>query len=294
MNPLYLALLFAILSPIIFAFMNILDKFVMSKKVKKPLGFVVVAGIVNLLFGIILALFLTWNSISFNDLIFPLISGTLFGSQFYLYYYVMKKEDASNLAGLIYFYPILVAIFSFLFLNEKLSFMGYLGMLFITFGALMLSIKIHKFSGKSVLFMISLIIVITSVYEFLVKVITNNISKWNGVSLEFIFIGISILCGLFFSRVRSDFKSEIKNLKWAFLTETFTFMGISTTFLAMAGLKATIVSSIASIQPLVVLFFENTTSNLFGKIHREHWKSKIVPIVLIVIGIIILYSFEVI
>ena len=116
-TTIFLPLIFAIISPFIWGFMNVLDKFVVSHRVKSPLSFTIVAGIVNLAIGIILALFLNWTNIAVNDLFFPAIAGLIFGSQFFLYYYLLGKEDVSNLIGFVYVYPIIVAILSFLFLN---------------------------------------------------------------------------------------------------------------------------------------------------------------------------------
>jgi cytochrome c biogenesis protein CcdA len=63
----------------------------------------------------------------------------------------------------------------------------------------------------------------------------------------------------------------------------------------MANLPATIVSSIGAIQPLTVLFFERLFNKRFGGISRDTVLiKKLVPIILIVIGVILIYSQEII
>lgn len=69
------------------------------------------------------------------------------------------------------------------------------------------------------------------------------------------------------------------------------FGGIATIFFAMAELPATIVSSIAAIQPLFVIVFERVTDQFIGKISKDHLLlPKTFAIVLIVIGVSLLYA----
>lgn len=99
MNP---ALIFAFLSPLIWAAVNVFDKFLVSHKVKYPLGFSLISGIFYLCLGGILALFLDWNMVSRADVIWPILAGSLLGIQLYFYYYVSMKIDVSYVLGIYY------------------------------------------------------------------------------------------------------------------------------------------------------------------------------------------------
>src|SRR3989344_4124902 len=129
-------LFFAILVPISFALMNVFDSFVIKKKIKHILGFSAVSGLTNIILGIILASFLSWENINFFDLKFPILAGAVYGVQLYVYYGLMLKHDASNAVGLTYLYPILVSILSFIFIGEKLSLIGYVGAVITLIGVL--------------------------------------------------------------------------------------------------------------------------------------------------------------
>ncbi len=188
-----------------FGLMNIFDKFVISRKVKNPLSFVIVAGLVNLAIGIVLALFLNWTNIALTDLFFPAIAGIIFGSDFFLYYYLLKKEDVSNIIGFVYFYPIIVAILSFLFLNEVLSLISYLGMGLILLGVLLLSVKTHKIRLWTTGWMLISLILLVACYEFFIKVATIKLPELNGISISHIFIGLLILPGLLNKKIRIGF-----------------------------------------------------------------------------------------
>lgn len=284
------ALIFAIASPLLFGFMDILDKYIVVHKVKKPLGFAVNAALVNMLFGIILALSIGWDGISMTDLIYPAITGTIAGAMFYLTYVVVQKEDASHITGLVYTYPVIVALLSIFILNERLSILGYLGFFMVLAGILTISIRLKQIKLKTSLWLILTLILVTAIWEFLIKVLTNHVPVWNGFAISSIFNGIvAFAVILFFRNVRKDFVSEIKTFNWAFLTEMFTIFGSLALYFAMAGLQATVVSSIAAIQPLAVLFYERIVDGIFGKMSRDHLLlPKLGAILLIVIGVVLL------
>jgi len=293
MNPILIGLIFAVLSPIIWAFMNNLDNYFVKTRIKKVFSYTILAGIANFTFGFVLALFLDWTSFPLSAIIWPTISGLLYGSMYFAYYFLLKTEDISDLTGLFYLYPILVAILSFFILGEVLPFIGYIGILMILSGALMISLRIHKLSGKLVLKFMFIMILLAGAYEFLVKVATDNMPVWNGVAVEFMAIGLVVFFGLFSRNVRKGIKSELKNLKIAFMIEFFTFLSIAAVFIAMNNLKATIVSSIAAIQPIFALLFERVFERISGKKltkdERITWR-KVIAILLIVIGVAILFG----
>lgn len=57
-------LLFAIISPILWALMNVVDKYVISKKVKSTLSYTAIVGLTNLMLAIIVGSFLDWSNIA--------------------------------------------------------------------------------------------------------------------------------------------------------------------------------------------------------------------------------------
>ena len=290
----FLPLIFAIITPFIFGLMNVLDKFVVSHKIKNPLSFTIVAGFVNLAIGLILALFWQWRDLTMMDFVFPASAGIIIGLSFFSYYYILGKEDVSHVIGLVYVYPVLVAILSFLFINEKLSLISYLGMLLILLGVLMISLKGKKLRLKVSLWIIISLIVSVALYEFFIKIATKSIPELNGISISLIFVGAAILLGLFNKKIRLGFPRELKNVRWALLTESLTFLGVFTTYFAMAGLPATVVSSIFATQPFAVLTLEFFANKMGIQICREkHFTKKFMGILLVVTGVVLLYLPEI-
>jgi drug/metabolite transporter (DMT)-like permease len=289
------SLIFAVLSPIIFALMNVVDKYIVAHRTKNALGFSALAAIANSIIGIVFALFLNWNGYSFSDFIIPMIVGTLMGTTYFLYFLIIKKEDVSNLTGLVFIYPVLVGFLSFLFLHEVLPLISYLGMILILAGVIMLSVRMKHLKISISLWTIALLVIIVAADEFMIKIFTNTMPELNGIAVNSIFICLpSILGIIFYKKLRVGFISEIKNIRWAFLSELFTFGGIMTLYLAMVGLSATIVSSIAALQPLALLGFERIAQKIFGKMTKDKLiLPKLIAIVLIVVGIILIYSTEI-
>jgi drug/metabolite transporter (DMT)-like permease len=284
------ALFFAVISPALWAIMNVLDKFVVSHKIKNPLSFGFIAGTINLLIGTVIALFVSWREVTPKDIAFSAISGILLGINFYFWYILIKEEDASNLVGLIYFYPVIIAILSYFFLNEQLHLLSYFGMCLTLFGAVMLSINATKIKIKAGAWMIASLILITAFYEFFIKVATINLPAVNGVAVSSVFLGIACIPMLISSKTRKGLKETAKYAGWAVLNESFTFLGVFTTYFAMAKLPATIVSSIAATQPLAVLIIEKIFSRGGIKVERApELLPKLIPIASIVLGIMLLY-----
>lgn len=285
--------IFAGLSGAVHGLMNVADKYVVSHKVKKPFGYAVFVGLFNLLLGIVVSLFLDWSTVTRSDLLMPVIAGFLYGTGCYVYYSIMSKEDASHAIGLTYLYPLIVAIFSFLFLSEKLSLIQYIGVAITIIGATLLSVRLNELKLKTTIFALSFFILSIAFLEIAVKVASDTISPWNGSAITFIAFGATVLFGLFSKRVREDAKSEWRNAKLTSITESLNFTGNLFLYFAMTSLPATVVSSICATQPVFVLLFEKLAHKKFGSMARdEEFGKKLISITFIVLGIVLLYAFQ--
>lgn len=281
--------IFALLSPIFYALLNVVDKYIISKHVKHILGYSVISGLLIAIFGFGLALFLDWSGVTLKSIIFPIITGLLSAVTIYLYYYVISKADVSSVIGLNYLYPLIVFLLSFIFLSEKITLLGYFAALLMVTGAVLISLRFNKLEHRSLLMLMLLLAFVGGVCEFLIKIGTNNLAALNAVAIHQITAGLVVSLGLFKGKIREGFFSELKNIRFALLSEIITFFAVLTIFLAMSGLKATIVSAVAAIQPMAVLFFESIAHRLFGGIINEtSWVQKTIAITLIVVGVVLL------
>ena len=138
--------------------------------------------------------------------------------------------------------------------------------------------------------MIITLVIVVAVYEFLIKVATVNLPPINGMAINSIAVGISLIPVIFFNPLRKGIRYEVKNIPWVLGIESLTFFAIFTTYIAMAGLPATIVSSVAASQPLFVVLVEKGLGKIGIKISKDTaLLPKLIPILLIVLGIVLLY-----
>ena len=288
-------LFFVFLSPAIWALMNFIDAWIVKRRVKNALAFAVVSGITNILLGIILALFLSWKNYSLFDFRFSILVGLMLGTQLYFYYAILSKHDVSHIVGLVYAYPLVVAVLSFIFLNERLSLTGYIGAFIIILGVFMMTLRMRKLNFALATWSIIMVVLTSAFAEFFIKIATTQIPVWHSTSVTSIILGMSILPALLKKSVRKDFKNEFKKIHFTFFSEILTICAVTTLYLAMTGFPATIVSVISTTQPLFVLLFE-WLAFFFGikMVKDMDWKHKIFAISLIVIGIAILYGKEIV
>ncbi len=286
-----LALIIAILSPFIFGFMNTFDKYVISHRVKFSLGYAVVSGLVNIFFGLSMVLFLSWD---FNtaSYLFPVLAGILSGFAYYFYYFLMKDSDVSYLVGFIYLYPVVVAFLSFIFLSERLPVIAYFAIALILVGVILLSLRAKKIKASLLILPLAFYITILGCYEFFIKVSTNNMPFMQGLAITIFISGLTIMLGLFSRHIRHEFIIEVRNIKWAFIGEFITLVATLTLYFAMSRLTATLVASLASLQPLAVIIFERAAHKYYGKMTKDNTLlPKLGAILLIVLGVIILSIF---
>lgn len=288
-------LFFAFLSPVMWALMNVIDTYIVKRKVKHVLSFAVVSGIINIFLGVVLVLSLNWSGYSLFDLRFSVLAGLMLGIQIYFYYGMLAKYDVSHVVGLIYIYPLIVAFLSYLFLNEQLSLFGYFGGFLTIMGIFLMSVRLHKLKMNILGWSILMLAITSALNEFFIKLATVQLPVWNGTAINSIIIGLCILPALFNYKIRKDFPKELKNIPITLVSELLTLGAIATLYLAMTGLPATIVSVISATQPLFVLIFEGFAFFFGIKIVKDiNWKHKIFAVALVVIGIVILYGSEIV
>jgi uncharacterized membrane protein len=281
---------FVLLSPFLWGFMNVVDKYMIAHRVKTPLSYAMIVAGINILYAGIIGLFLHWSGYGWKDLIWPIFPGILLGAQVFFYYTLLEKEDVSHIIGILYVYPIIVAFLSFLFLGEVLSLLGYLGVIIALSGAIMLNMRAKKINWKVGIWTMLVFICIVALDEFLVKVATNHLPAMNGFVINNVALGFTVLLGLFHPAIRQGLIYELRNIPLALLTELTTVASNIVMYLAMEGLPVAIVSSVGSLQPLAALIFESIANRLFGKMTRDtNFVQKLIPICIIIVGIVLIY-----
>lgn len=170
-------LILAIISPLIFALMNVYDKYFIEKRMKNLYSYWFFVGVVYLLYVGIIALFLKWDSITLTDMILPVIIGILLFFQGYFYLHILEKEDISPITGLYYTYPVIVAFLGYIFLKEALLWYGYLGIGLMIIGALLITLRLKKLSFKIKMWYIIVFTFLVALEEFSMRVAVQTIPE---------------------------------------------------------------------------------------------------------------------
>ncbi len=282
-----LALLFAFLAPLMWAIMNIFDKYVVDNKVKDTVGFTVMSGAFNFLCGLIIAVIVTWNGIGFAQIWPSIIVGILYAAFCFIYMVSLEKSDISSITGMMYLYPIIVAILAFIFLGETLTPLGYLGAGLTIVGVIILSLNFYDISIKGLLPIISIILIL-GVWEFFIKVASDTLTVWQGTAIIQMVAGIVLLSALVIPKVRKNAVGEIRNFHWGIIVVIFESLGVWVGFYAMQSLDVTFVSCIGTLQPFFVLVIEWVTHQYVPMAKDENFIQKLIAIAIIVIGVILL------
>ena len=281
--------IFVLLAPITYGLVNVIDEYYCSKKIKNPFSYTVIVGIAHLILGLLLASFLNWRSFTFSMFLIPGILGFLYAIQILIYYYSLYNEDVSEIVGIDYSYPIIVAILSFFILHENVGILGYTGLALIILGVFNLQKRMCKMCLNMNIWVLIGMPFVTGIYEFIIKISTINIPEFNTLAINSIVAGIIIISTIFFKKVRVGFNAEIKNIWLALANESLTILAILFIFLAMKYYPATIVSSIAALEAVFVLLVEQTFLVKIGGITRDGALTpKLSGIFLIISGVILM------
>src|SRR3989338_5540414 len=130
---------FAILSALLFAVVNVVDKYVLDKFVKNPLVPTSIFAFVNLLSGLFLYFYLQLPIIPIQSAFLAFLGGALTLLAILLYFHALKIEDISRIIPLFFISPLFVAILSAIFLGELFGPYIYLGVVLLVAGAILIS-----------------------------------------------------------------------------------------------------------------------------------------------------------
>lgn len=148
----------------------------------------------------------------------------------------------------------------------------------------------HKKSKGLLLLVLVPLTVLLALTEFLAKVATASLNTFNVCSINFFSFGFFMFCIVFVTPLKGFkyFVSEFKR-NWIFciLSDVLTLSAQFLLIFAMSGMSASVVSSLAAIQPFGTLMLER----VFG-VASDNFKEcvtyKVFPVILIVAGVVIL------
>jgi len=284
---------YSIFAALIFATSNIVDKYVISKMVKKPLTPVMISGIVGLIASGLIYFFLGFASLSFANILWAFAAGILYMLTIIFYFKAVTIDEISRIVPIFYTSSLFILILAAIFLGEIFTPIKYLGIFLLMFGAIAVSSKnILKIKfGKSFWFMILAALSI-AVSSIIVKYLLNFADFWTVFGYErfgeiFALIPIAYFS---FSDLSSSVKRfGVKSIGLMSLSETIGLIGLLLVTIGTSIGYVTLVNTLTSVQPLFVLLFAVILSVFYPKILKEEVgksvvSQKVIAIILMLIG----------
>ncbi len=296
-------LLIAIWAPLLWAFSNHIDKYLITR-FGAGLG---IKGLITL--SSLLSIFIAVGafifdsqifSISFSHQIFLIISGSLYAFAVLSYLFALSEGEASAVTPVFQLIPVFAFILGFIFLGETLSMQQIFGGLIVILGAIFISLDLKKFEfkKKSFLFM-AFASLLFAVYQILFKA-----GGGDGFAIAIFWQAIgTTLAGLFFlflPSFRKEFISVFRQKSfamfgWSIIVEIFTMGGNLLVSRAILLAPATaLVLLVEAFQPICVFFLGIIITLLLPFFAKEDLSRKIIfqklfAIVIILVGSYFLY-----
>ncbi len=266
----------ALLGNGILAIVGILDKFILSKSVPKPVVFVFYSTIFVLPLFLILPF--GWTQIpntTFDYLVFA-ISGGCFALGLWAMYTALEKIEVSRVGPLIgAAAPFFILFLSRIFLGEKLSYYALLGALFLIVGCLVISFEKKNQSsiGRGGLWWAALAGLLFAISHVSAKYVYGMYGFFDGFVFTKLPVGVFGAALLLDPDVRAIFNKKQKpapgqppKKNQLLLVAGDMLLGVTATILlqyAMALGSVTLVNALAGVQYALLIVFTALISKFF-------------------------------
>lgn len=277
----------------------VLDKIILQKTVSKPVVYTFYSTI--FLFGALVLFPLSGKFLHSHDWIIALISGLSFGFALQSFYTALKYGEASHLspftgAGI----ACLLALFSFIFLNERLSGAQIAGLVSFVVGAFFLSFQKMKVKpSKNSYTWAFLAILFFSCSHLTSKYLYEQYDFWTAFVWTRAAIGFVGVLLLLSPSVRNTFRKK-KQTKKTSQKHTFSLVASNKILgaLGVFGLQyatalgsVALVNAVGNVQYALVFLVAYVGMKTHSKIFQEYFTRKEIVLQLIGIFFILLGSY---
>lgn len=290
---------FALLSPAIFAIVNLIDDNLLRGLYKTPFFGSIISGFFGLL--PLLGLFFFPFHIPSPFVVFLAILGGFLNVMYYMYYFkALAIEVPSVVIALFGFSPAITPFLAYFILGETLSLNEYLGFTIVLASSFALSVvNIYHFQFSKAFIYILFASSIYAVIAILQKLVYDQTDFFSGYVFFSIGLGIGALfLSLFFKDGRA-FYGKFRKIfkKWIgilFLVELIGIAAELTNNYAISKGSVSLVKVIEGTQPMYVLLFAILLHPFFPKFFREAAKKnklkKLIFMLIILVGLYFIHS----
>ncbi len=293
-------LLVALLGNMMLATVGVIDKFILTKSVSKPIVFVFYTTVFVLPFFLLLPFGIKMPTSQFDYVIFA-VSGLCFALGLWTMYIGFQKSEISHIGPLIgAAAPFFILFLSRIFLGEKLSAQALLGAFVLIIGSLIISFE-KKVNSKG--WNLGIAWGILAGFLFAVSHVTAKYAYdvygfYSGFVLAKLPIGIFGAALLFSPSVQAVFNKkektsaeQIKRRNLIFLVAIDIALGVAGSILiqyAIALGSVTLVNALTGVQYALLIVFVALISKFFPKILKEKFNRREIIQKAVAVGVIAL------
>lgn len=285
-----------VLAILIWAGVNIVDKYIVSNRIK-PINYMLISGVVSFSVAVLLQVYFNLSFPNLEIILIALLLAVLNVSGTLLYLKALQKEEVSKAMLVFQINPVFVLILAYLFLSEVLTVQQYFGFFVILAGIFLISFKktMHSLFEKGLILMI---------FASLVFAIYDVIIKFTLSFVDFITLFVwlktfyfMIILVILFPQMKETlflFKQNKKIIPVALISEIASSFAYLSFFFALALGSVTLISIIYSTQPAFVFLFVLIISifrpNILNEVlEKKYLLRKLISLVLIFAGAVLLF-----
>jgi len=288
---------FSILAALCWAIVSIVDKYVLSSWIKKPIVAVIIYTFVSLVTSLLIFIFRGFSELSYFNIFLAFVGGVFVVLMAVFYFKAVQIEEISRVVPLFFLSPLFIMLFAAIFLNEALTPLKYLGVVIMVLGAILISLKsFSKISLGKAFWFIMVSVLSISIYSILLKYLLNFSDFWTiygyskiGTAFPLIFI-----LYFYFPDLLSTIKQHGKKVVIVVsLSESLSVVAGLLFTIAIAIGYVTLVKALSSIQSLFVFLFTIILTIFYPKILKEEIKKSIIfvklaAIIIMFIGVLLI------
>ncbi len=286
----------AIFSSFIFAFVAVLDKYLLAHSLPTVRIFYLAVGLIQIVMGIIILIIFPWDSNpSMTIILIALLSGAIWGTGLMLMFFCMSRLEVSRVIPIYHTSPVFVTIMALAFLGETLSQYQGIGILLAVSGAALIPMKPSENSqnvANPKLYLLVLIAsILTATANVTYKYALEDISFWNLTALRSFSLGTVLIIGGYHYNVRQTIKditrkSYLPLYMLLFTEAVLAPIAMISMLRALALGPVSLASTLLSTRPFFVLIISGVLSTRYLNILNEPIDRRTLPIKLFSITLI--------
>ncbi|MFB6115931.1 MAG: EamA family transporter [Candidatus Nanosalina sp.] len=276
------------------AFVVLLDKFVIDSEIDNAMGTGGIHALFNCLAVAAVSLLVGGISFSLPVLGAGLVLGVLYVLANYFWFSGVGDEEVSRFAPVLSFDVAFIAVLSFIFLQQSFTLPVYAGMALTVLGCVLISLEDPMESFSRMKSKWALMAALASAFTYSVReVFFQHVSAGFDIWTLLFFYGAtgSLFSLVLVYRAREDLTGRIEGLEHMILSGLISGGSQSAFFLAVSLGSASLVSTITKTRFLVIFFAATAISRLHPEIIHEPLErrvlvQKLVATVMIITGVL--------